>query len=91
MPPSVAVALQAGALRPAVHRAATDAQLADACLSLRHDFGLLEGDERERVANTMRLHWQAVWKAVSATGPGLDELLDTQVPIGSIGRGIVRI
>lgn len=41
-----------------------DSQIADACLWLRHDFGLMEDSDRARLMDSMRAHWQAVWKAV---------------------------
>jgi len=48
----------------------TDAQLADACMWLSHDFGLLgEVDRRERMA-TMMEYWRAIWKACNTPGRG---------------------
>jgi len=48
----------------------TDAQLADACLWYRHDFGLLDGEERKRVMLEMRGYWRAIWKSVNTPGRG---------------------
>lgn len=48
----------------------TDEQLADACMWLRHDFGLLDDDQRRKLMASMREHWRAIWKACNTPGRG---------------------
>lgn len=43
----------------------TNAQLADICTSLRHDFDLLDATEREEEMRKMRECWIAVWKTMN--------------------------
>lgn len=38
-------------------------QLADACLYLRHDFGIMSSEDREKAMYSMKEHWIAIWKA----------------------------
>ena len=47
-----------------------DSLIADACMWLRHDFGLLEKADKTRLMYSMREHWMAVWKAVHTPGRG---------------------
>ncbi len=48
----------------------TDEQLADACMWSRHDFGLLDDEEKRRAMFVMREHWRAIWKACNTPGRG---------------------
>jgi len=48
----------------------TDAQLADACMWFRHDFGLLSEEDRATEMYSMREHWRALWKAQNTPGRG---------------------
>lgn len=43
----------------------TDAQAASACLSYRHDFGLMKADERQKLMFTAR-EWLRAWQKESA-------------------------
>tara|TARA_R110001583_G_scaffold174017_3_gene328236 strand:+ start:5611 stop:5862 length:252 start_codon:yes stop_codon:yes gene_type:complete len=43
----------------------TDKQIASACFSLRHDFGLLSPDEKERYHQQCKLWWRAIAKEVN--------------------------
>ena len=45
-------------------------QIADACLYLRHDFGLMSSEDREKAMYSMKDHWLAIWKAVNQPGHG---------------------
>jgi len=45
-------------------------QLADACLYLRHDFGIMSSEDREKAMYSMKEHWLAIWKAVNQPGHG---------------------
>lgn len=47
----------------------TDKQLADACLWLQHDFGLVDENEQRARMDSMRDHWRAVWKACDTQAP----------------------
>lgn len=42
----------------------TDAQINDACMSYRHDFGLLEDDDREIVKFQCREWWRSIRRAL---------------------------
>lgn len=68
----------------------TDAQLADACMWQRHDFGLLSAEERRVQMETMRANWRAIWKSCNTPGrggqyvPGMDE--STEYPSQAMQR-----
>jgi len=53
------------AFKPSVPDTLTPAQLADACLSYRHDFGLLEGEERARVLAQAADWWRCFARALN--------------------------
>ncbi len=48
----------------------TAAQIADACLWYRHDFGLLDEQRKRDEMYSMREHWRAIWKACHTPGRG---------------------
>lgn len=50
----------------------TDAQVADACMWRRHDFGLLSAEERASEMDVMREYWRAIWKACNTPGRGVN-------------------
>lgn len=65
---------------PGVRVKPTDEQVASACLSYRHDFGLLPEDERKTVMFQARewLHaWQKELAALDAPAPDALEALET--------------
>ena len=50
----------------------TDEQVADACLWRRHDFGLLDDEEKRIAMSAMRGHWRAIWSACNTPGHGAE-------------------
>jgi NTP pyrophosphatase (non-canonical NTP hydrolase) len=51
----------------------TEAQINSACMSYRHDFGLLEGEERERIRSQARW-WLQAWMRELPKTPALREI-----------------
>jgi hypothetical protein len=45
-------------------------QLADACMWLRHDFGLMDDNSQAAQIAKMRQYWRAIWKARNTPGRG---------------------
>ena len=45
----------------------TDAQIADACLSYDHSFGLMDEDQQKRLRFEAREWWRSIARAVNDT------------------------
>ena len=58
-----------GTLQPALNSAgATIAQIDSACLSFRHDFGLMDHQERNAIRHQASM-WQQAWAKVQSAAP----------------------
>ena len=60
----------------------TDEQLADACMWHRHDFGLLDDNDKRLLMRSMRDRWRAIWKACNTPGRGAQYM-----PSNAIAQG----
>jgi hypothetical protein len=75
------------AVQPMVKVKPTDAQVASACLSYRHDFGLLPDDERARVMFQAR-EWLHAWKKELAALPAVQPAPEVAALVDAVRRKI---